>query len=124
MPNRDGTGPMGQGSMTGRAAGYCAGNEKPKYATSGGGGRGFGGAGRGMGRGRGCGNGRGWRHNYFATGLTGCQRAITGWVFGEPPQNSPAEADILRTQLQSLERTMEIVKSRIEALDGARGPTV
>jgi len=25
MPAGDGTGPMGQGSMTGRAAGYCAG---------------------------------------------------------------------------------------------------
>jgi hypothetical protein len=59
MPRGDGTGPMGMGPMTGRAAGYCV-----EYATPGfmntlpgrgmGGGRGWGrGFGRGMGRGRG-----------------------------------------------------------------------
>ena len=31
MPGGDGTGPMGQGSMTGRASGYCAGNSHPGY---------------------------------------------------------------------------------------------
>lgn len=30
MPKRDGTGPLGQGTMTGRAAGYCAGNAIPR----------------------------------------------------------------------------------------------
>jgi uncharacterized protein DUF5320 len=32
MPGGDGTGPMGMGPMTGRAAGYCAGNGAPGFA--------------------------------------------------------------------------------------------
>lgn len=32
MPGGDGTGPMGMGPMTGRGAGYCAGNDVPGYA--------------------------------------------------------------------------------------------
>ena len=31
MPRGDGTGPTGMGSMTGRAAGYCAGYSMPGY---------------------------------------------------------------------------------------------
>ncbi len=41
MPRGDGTGPMGMGAMTGRGAGYCTGNETPKFARGMGGGRGF-----------------------------------------------------------------------------------
>ena len=47
MPNRDGTGPMGQGPMTGRGMGPCGAGQA----------RGFGG-GRGFGRGQGRGFGR------------------------------------------------------------------
>ncbi|KPL16493.1 MAG: hypothetical protein AMJ92_12805 [candidate division Zixibacteria bacterium SM23_81] len=89
MPRGDGTGPMGLGPMTGRAAGYCAGYPLPGFMNLyrgragvplgptgypgtypyGGGhfyGRGFParyfgpGLGRGWGRGRGRGRGRGW----------------------------------------------------------------
>jgi len=71
MPRGDGTGPMGMGPMTGRAAGYCAGygapgfmNPIPGRGFAGRGigfgfGRGRGGYGRGMGRGMGFGRGRG-----------------------------------------------------------------
>ena len=52
MPNRDGTGPTGQGSRTGRGAGNCA--------DTGGTGR-FGGRGLGLGRG---GRGRGFGHGF------------------------------------------------------------
>ncbi len=81
MPLGDGTGPMGYGPMTGRAAGYCAGYGMPGYMNPvpGGGwgmgrgwGRGFGwgrGRGRGWGRGRGFGRGRGWGRGF-------------GWGFG------------------------------------------
>jgi len=65
---------MGQGPMTGRQAGYCAGFPRPGYMNPVGGmgfGRGGGFGGRG---GRGFG-GRGWRNRYYATGLTGWQRA-------------------------------------------------
>lgn len=61
MPRGNGTGPLGKGPMTGRAAGTCAGNGKPAVAAPadsndlglgrGGKGRGCGGAGKA----RGCG---------------------------------------------------------------------
>jgi hypothetical protein len=41
MPKADGTGPLGNGPMTGRGAGFCAGNEVPGYANATGLGRGF-----------------------------------------------------------------------------------
>ena len=53
MPGGDGTGPMGQGPMTGRAAGLCAEHPTPGYTTPG--------YGQGFGRGRGRGVGRGRR---------------------------------------------------------------
>ena len=35
MPRGDGTGPEGKGSMTGRAAGYCAGFNRPGVMNNG-----------------------------------------------------------------------------------------
>ena len=64
MPGGDGTGPMGMGPMTGRAAGYCAGYPVPGYMNP------IPGFGRGLGRG----GGRGWRNMYYATGLPGWMR--------------------------------------------------
>ena len=58
MPRGDRTGPMGQGPMTGRAAGYCAGYSVPGYSNPLGG-RGFFGRGVGLGLGQGIGFGRG-----------------------------------------------------------------
>ena len=58
MPRGDKTGPYGEGPMTGRAAGYCAGYSVPGYMNPR---RGYGrGYGRGWGRGFGRGWGRGW----------------------------------------------------------------
>ena len=55
MPGGDGTGPMGRGPMTGRAAGFCAEQSTPGSTTPG--------YGQGFGRGRGRGIGRGyWGH--------------------------------------------------------------
>jgi hypothetical protein len=72
MPGGDRTGPAGMGPMTGRAAGFCAGYPVPGYMNPVGG-RGYGGWGRGF---RGGGWGR--RNWYYATGLTGWQRAGYG----------------------------------------------
>jgi hypothetical protein len=55
VPRGDRTGPWGAGSMTGRAAGYCAGYSVPGYMNP------VGEYGRGWGRGRGRGFGRSWR---------------------------------------------------------------
>jgi len=64
MPRGDRTGPWGQGPMTGRAAGYCAGYPVPGFMnpTPGFGRRG--GFGRGGRRGRGRGFGRGWGRGF------------------------------------------------------------
>ena len=64
MPRGDRTGPMGQGPMTGRAAGYCAGYDSPGYVND----YPVRGYGRGLGlrRGYGRGRGRGYGRNFFA----------------------------------------------------------
>ena len=54
MPGGDGTGPIGRGPMTGRAAGLCAEHPTPGYTTPG--------YGQGFGRGRGRGIRRGFLH--------------------------------------------------------------
>jgi len=84
MPGGDGTGPMGFGPMTGRAAGYCAGFPVPGFMNPWGGGgfwgrgrgRGFGG-GWGRGFGRGWGRGWGWGAPYGAG--YGAPMAGRGW---------------------------------------------
>ena len=81
MPGGDGTGPLGLGPMTGRAAGFCAGYGVPGYMNPIPG-RFWWGVGRPFGWGRGFwgfgrGRGRGWRYWYYATGLPGWARA--GW---------------------------------------------
>ncbi|MGB4441999.1 MAG: DUF5320 domain-containing protein [Coriobacteriia bacterium] len=59
MPGGDRTGPMGEGSMTGRGAGNCVDSSGAGEAPRRGFGRGLGfGAGRGLGRVRGLGLGR------------------------------------------------------------------
>ena len=62
MPRGDRTGPWGQGPMTGRAAGYCAGYSVPGFMNP------VPGQGAGLGRGV-WGRGRGYRNWYYATGL-------------------------------------------------------
>jgi hypothetical protein len=131
MPRGDGTGPMGQGPMTGRAAGYCAGYSTPGYMNPVFGG-GFFGRGRGF-YGRG-GGGRGFRNMYYATGLTGWQRASMGGPFGVA-QGAPAyggyypysgevtpkqESDILKGEADLLKRQLEDIQGRIETLEKAQ----
>jgi hypothetical protein len=99
MPRGDRTGPMGAGPMTGRGAGYCAGNAAPGFAGGGGGaGRGRGmGFGRGFGRGGGFGRGAGWAApfaGYAGTGPT-------------PDQ-----------ELSALKQQADAIQARIRALEG------
>ncbi|MCK9484778.1 MAG: DUF5320 domain-containing protein [Candidatus Marinimicrobia bacterium] len=117
MPRGDGTGPAGMGPMTGRAAGFCAGNNGPGY-TNPGAGRGFGG---GMGRGR----GRGFRNWFYATGLPGWAR-FGGFnaPYAYPPsyqKPDPAvEKQALMNQAQFLEEQLQEIKERISALEGQK----
>jgi hypothetical protein len=116
--------------MTGRATGFCAGYSVPGYQNPipGRAGIGFG---RGFG---GRGGGRGWRNQYYATGLTGWQRAASGWPSAYPPvppypvappyvvpseQVTPKqEADALKNQIKYLEESIKAAQERIEELEG------
>jgi hypothetical protein len=122
MPGGDRTGPLGMGPMTGRAAGYCAGFAVPGFINAPGG-RGFGGGG-----GRGGRGGRGRRNRFYATGLTGWQRAALGWPFsgfaapygvpfarGVPSQEQ--ETEILKRQADYLASTLDDVKKRLDELE-------
>ncbi|MBN2208986.1 MAG: DUF5320 domain-containing protein [Candidatus Coatesbacteria bacterium] len=117
MPRGDGTGPMGMGPMTGRAAGFCAGYSVPGYMNA------F--AGRGAGFGGGF--GRGHRNWFRATGLVGWQRAAMGmpaWgapgafaagAFG-PAMTQDQETESLTNQAKFLENSLGEIRKRLEEL--------
>jgi hypothetical protein len=123
MPGGDRTGPMGMGPMTGRRAGYCAGFAVPGFMNPG---FGFGGGGWGRGGGR----GRGRRNLFYATGLTGWQRAAMGWpaggfvgpnaapFIGTPPTKEQ-EMELLHRQAEMLQSQLDEVKQRLAELETA-----
>ena len=129
MPGGDGTGPAGMGPMTGRAAGYCAGYPVPGFMNPVGG-RGFGGRGRG-------GGGWGRRNWFYATGLTGWQRAATGWpayggatpyaapyAYGAPAAAAPTseqELDALKGQAEYFQNALDGIRKRIDELQSEGG---
>ncbi len=120
MPFGDGTGPAGAGPMTGRGAGFCAGYAAPGYMN------GTPGYGSGFGFARG---GRGRRNRFYATGLTGWQRAAWGNpligtypVYGAAPyQPTPdQEMEVLKKQSEYLEKTLTELNQRIQALESEK----
>lgn len=119
MPRGDGTGPWGQGPMTGRAAGYCAGYDQPGAASPGPG-RGYGrGQGRGLGPwgwGRGAGGGRGMRW--------GTPGGWVGPVGPAEPTPLPAvdEKTVLERQREGLRAQLEQLEARLKSLEGPAAP--
>ena len=135
MPARDGTGPGGQGPMTGRAAGYCAGYAVPGYTNpipgrglGFGRGRGFGfrlrgGYGGQVGRGLGFGfrGGRGWGGYWDATYAAPANPyagAVVPYAtpYGVGPTREQ-EADMLKGQAEYFEDALEGIKKRIAELE-------
>ncbi|HDP66938.1 MAG TPA: hypothetical protein ENN20_00380 [Candidatus Marinimicrobia bacterium] len=110
MPRGDGTGPTGMGPMTGRAAGYCAGYDRPGFANPyvrGGFGFGYG---RGLGRGFRGGFGRGFGYYPVAPAYYG---APVSW-------NAPTkdqELEMLKQQASNFEQSLEDIKKRIGELE-------
>lgn len=92
--------------MTGRAAGFCAGYAMPGFSNA------VGGWGRGLGRG---GGGRGFRNRYFATGLTGWQRAAIGPV-APTADAQPGQLDALKAQADAMAEALDAIRNRIEEL--------
>ncbi len=113
MPAGDRTGPMGMGSMTGRRAGFCTGNNAPGYANNFAPGPGFGR--RGGGRGR--------RNMYWATGMTGWQRGYNNPYWNEPyaapaPEvNEGQNLEALKNQAKYFEGALNEINERIKKLE-------
>jgi len=124
MPRGDGTGPMGMGPMTGRAAGYCAGYQVPGYANPVPG-RGFGagfGRGRGVGFGRGMGFGFGRGFGWGFAGQGGYAPPYGGYPYpaygaGYAPQVTQGqELNMLKTQAENFQNALSEIQKRIEEL--------
>jgi hypothetical protein len=106
MPRGDRTGPIGNGPMTGRGAGYCAGFSVPGYASS-------------CGWGVRCGSGRGrrFRRIFYDTGLP-------RWAYFRPQYaderfftEETDEKEFLKKQAEFLENQLDEVKKRLEELE-------
>ncbi|MFC1611726.1 DUF5320 domain-containing protein [Myxococcota bacterium] len=114
MPGGDKTGPLGDGPMTGRAAGICNDDPMPSQANPA-----FGG-GRGFGRGRGGGRRMGWRHGRRGRGSRGYAGSIeSNWGPGPIPQAPSREAELamLRDQASQMEGAVEEIRRRITELE-------
>ncbi|NCB52932.1 MAG: hypothetical protein EOM54_13825 [Clostridia bacterium] len=86
MPGRDGTGPMGAGSITGRGFGFCAG-----------------GANKGPGPGFGFACGRGLRGGFGMGRAAGQTSAM-------------ARKDLLSEQRDLLKKRLDVIEKQIESL--------
>lgn len=104
MPGRDGTGPMGQGPMTGGGFGFCAPNQQT--GTFRGAVPGAFGAGRGFFC-RGGGMGRGFRNMYYATGQPGWARANAGY----PDYSKESEIKMLEQNMENMRQRLEQLKN-------------
>lgn len=113
MPGFDGTGPMGQGALTGGGRGYCAVN--------------FNGTGLNPVMGRrflGRGGGRGYRNRFYATGLPGWMMANRGSrAFGDFSGGLSKEDEIsfLKEQAVYLQENLESIQTRLKDLDSPQG---
>jgi Family of unknown function (DUF5320) len=109
MPSGDRSGPMGQGSGTGRAVGLCYGFDTPGY-TKGSGGRMGNGFGRGRGRGRGF--NFGWGRNIGVANME-------PWP-GNPRMQSMSREDevkMLKSQADDLVRSQKDIEKRLGELE-------
>jgi hypothetical protein len=100
--------------MTGRAAGYCAGADRPGYANPMAGrglGRGYGGRGRGWG-----GGGFGRRNMFHATGQPGWVRFGTYNRTHQMPEPEQ-EKQFLIEQARALQTELEFIKKRLDAME-------
>lgn len=108
MPNFDGTGPLGQGAMTGGGRGYCA------VALNG--------AGVRLGNGKGSygrGSGRGYRNCFNSSGIPGWMRAQRGMqAFGGFGRIISKEDELgtLKSQADFLQQQLEETQARIQSM--------
>jgi len=92
MPGRDGTGPMGAGSMTGRGLGLCTGANDDKY-----------GAGPGLGLGLGLACRRGFGRGF-------------GRGFAVNQNSSKTQKELLKEQKNVLKSRLDVIDKQLENL--------
>jgi len=102
VPGGDGTGPTGQGPMTGRAAGLCAEHPTPGYTTPG--------YGQGFGRGRGRGIGRG----FWGRGRRFWYRENNDMPINQ--LSTEEEKVYLKNLIKNLEDELNAIKDRLQDL--------
>jgi len=112
MPRGDRTGPAGMGPMTGRAAGFCAGYDRPGFTNPIGGrlGGGFG-WGRGGGFGRGMGR---WGYSGVVPFGTPSYGAVP---YGSAPYAPEQELGFMQNQAKALGEQLEQIQKRISELE-------
>jgi len=116
MPGGDRTGPMGEGPMTGRGAGYCAGYAAPGFAKPGPG------WGRGLGLGFGRGRGFGWRCWGAPARYYGPQAAygpVGPWDARRISREE--ELEYLKHQAGELKDELDAIGSRVKELETEEG---
>ncbi|MFY1110938.1 MAG: DUF5320 domain-containing protein [Methanosarcinaceae archaeon] len=124
MPGGDRTGPMGQGSKTGRAMGYCSGSDAPGYTTGvpAGAGRGAGrGGGPGMGRNAGRGAGQGFRcrriPGFGRGGGFAARGDYPGYYYPAPAQSrTESDVNLLENRISSLKQELETLTESLKGL--------
>ena len=90
MPRRDGTGPMGAGSMIGRGLGLCTGVNEVKYDAS---------LGMGLGFARRCGFGRSFGRGFAVNELS-----------------SKTQKELLQKQKDILQNRLEVIDKKLKNL--------
>ncbi|MDD4334045.1 MAG: DUF5320 domain-containing protein [Desulfotomaculaceae bacterium] len=90
MPREDGTGPVGNGPLSGRGFGFCAGANAGRYGA---------GMEQGFGRGRGAGCRRGYGINYAAD-----------------PATAKTQKKLLEDQKEHLQNRLDIISKQLENL--------
>ncbi|MGC9157367.1 MAG: DUF5320 domain-containing protein [Terracidiphilus sp.] len=106
MPFGDQTGPLGQGSMTGRGRGYCAGNAGPGRFESA----------PGSGMGRGGRGGRGRCNRFRAAGTNVRETPVAA---SSAPADRPQEVAALRSTIDELRSSLNEIRKRVEELSSA-----
>jgi hypothetical protein len=104
MPRGDGTGPLGQGPQTGRAAGFCAGSGEPGYVSS---------PAQGWWQGRfGVGAGYGRRRGFRAFGSP----FRPGGRYPAVASSTQAEVDYLTGEAGRMQSALADIQRRLEEL--------
>jgi len=108
MSQGDRTGPMGQGSRTGRSLGLCSGHDTPGFK------KGFGGQGRGSGLGRGMGHSNGFgKGRRSGNAFSGTSKGFP-WI---PSISKEEEINQLKSQADSLIHSQKAIEKRLGELE-------